>query len=73
MIIGKFSTSFLHARESPTGVASLILYLKGSIFISQGFAYVVETNECLAPESNSVHARLPYKGMVPVTTITSST
>jgi hypothetical protein len=68
-MIGQFSTTFLHVKESPIGVTNKIFHFKGSIFIQESFAYAVETNECVAPESNNVHARLPNKGMVPVTTL----
>jgi hypothetical protein len=32
--------------------------------------YMDEMNEYVAPESNNTQARLPYKGIVPVTTST---
>ena len=68
MTIGQFPTTFLHVIESPIGVITDIFRLKGSIFIQKSFAYAAEINEYVAPESNNVHARLPNKGMVPVTT-----
>ena len=37
---------------------------------SHSFTHVDEMNECLAPESNNTQARLPYKGIVPMMTLT---
>jgi hypothetical protein len=50
------------------GVATFIFCSRGWVFILQSLTNVDDMKECVAPELKRVHARLPNKKMVPVTT-----
>jgi hypothetical protein len=67
-IIGQSSTYFLQVTVSPTGVATHMTCSNGFMFRLHNLTNEDDIKECVALESNKVQARLPKRGMIPVTT-----
>lgn len=59
---------FLQVTALPIGVATHMLCSNGLVFRLHNFTYVDEIKEWVAPELNKMHATLPIKGIVPMTT-----